>query len=343
MREKYTKNMINNGKISGLIEYLDYLKEKGLVKRRCINDLKAVIFVVLKAVDGTENWHNVGIRAIDIDVYATKFRVATLGKYAPSNYRTYKSRLKRAINWYDNFLRDSGWTPPPTMTDEDRRVKPNYDIIKNGKASGMMEYLAHLIFTTNSSRMKERRVLITVKSAALVVLKTVDGVEYWSDVDIADIDIDDYARRFKELTLNKHTSKNYRGYKNRLRRAINWYSRFLQEPWWMPTLGQNKKPNYPVCEVCDQPMSPNNGCTMRYSTINGKTYERIKNGDIDGDEQNCPECHVGIGQYHHIDCDLEVCPCCFSFLNYCECDLDSTFEFPHFLILEVLHPLNLLG
>ena len=80
-----------------------------------------------------------------------------------------------------------------------------------------------------------------------------------------------------------------------------------------------------VCKICRRSMKPKNGCGLKHILINGKLYKRIKAGDeldsIPNMDENfvCHDCNVSRGQYHHPDCDMEICPVCRDQLFLCDC------------------------
>ena len=83
-----------------------------------------------------------------------------------------------------------------------------------------------------------------------------------------------------------------------------------------------------TCKICHQTMAPNHGCTGLYAVSGGKKYKRIKAGDkLDfdpnmDDRDLCHDCGVGLGQYHHFNCDAERCPICHNQLISCDCDIE---------------------
>jgi len=81
---------------------------------------------------------------------------------------------------------------------------------------------------------------------------------------------------------------------------------------------------YPACSACHQQMKPYCGCKISHIVIDGKKYERIKAGDErhaanadTTDDVTCPECNVGMGQYHHWECGVEECPVCHDYIQQC--------------------------
>ena len=84
-----------------------------------------------------------------------------------------------------------------------------------------------------------------------------------------------------------------------------------------------------ICEACHQQVQPSIGCSVSHITIDGKKYRRIMAGDErhaanadTTDDVTCPECNVGMGQYHHWECGVEECPVCQGYLQQCGCDVE---------------------
>lgn len=101
---------IGNGKISGLIAYLDNLSTKGKVKTSAITPLKSATRAVFSVVEG-ERWEDIDTRSIDLDDYINRFKNLTIGKYDSNSYSAYRARISRVLNWYSHFLQDPGWAP----------------------------------------------------------------------------------------------------------------------------------------------------------------------------------------------------------------------------------------
>lgn len=102
--------IIGNGKISGLIAYLENLSAKGKVKSSAITPLKSAVKAIFSVVDG-EDWDNTDTRNIDLDDYINRFKNLTMGKYDSDSYGAYRARVSRALGWYGRFLQDPGWSP----------------------------------------------------------------------------------------------------------------------------------------------------------------------------------------------------------------------------------------
>lgn len=80
-----------------------------------------------------------------------------------------------------------------------------------------------------------------------------------------------------------------------------------------------------ICRICGQEMKVAKGCLASHLIHKGTPYERIKfmgtggEGKADSPGSRCPDCDAQIGQYHHMGCDLEICPICGGQLLSCKC------------------------
>lgn len=70
------------------------------------------------------------------------------------------------------------------------------------------------------------------------------------------------------------------------------------------------------CAYCGQYMDDGTSCS-RSLLHDGLIYKRIVYQDKD--DCFCHDCNVGVGQYHHLGCDMERCPICGSQLISCGC------------------------
>jgi len=113
---------IGNGKVSGLIAYLDNLSAKGKVKSSVIIPLKSAAKAVFSVVEG-EQWMDIDTRSIDLDDYTNRFKNLTIGKYDSNSYNAYRARISRALDWYSHFLQDPGWAPTVKTRKKDKAVK----------------------------------------------------------------------------------------------------------------------------------------------------------------------------------------------------------------------------
>jgi hypothetical protein len=72
-----------------------------------------------------------------------------------------------------------------------------------------------------------------------------------------------------------------------------------------------------ICRDCDQEMKDHVGCTLKTIHMHdGKTLYRIKYENM---SNNCHDCGCPPNSYHHLGCDMEICPECEGQLISCGC------------------------
>ena len=79
------------------------------------------------------------------------------------------------------------------------------------------------------------------------------------------------------------------------------------------------------CDNCNKRMLDDdiNSCTKKHIMINGIEYKRDnKYFDVGS---RCHDCNIKNvkGNYHHLGCDIERCPCCKGQLISCDCDKET--------------------
>ena len=72
------------------------------------------------------------------------------------------------------------------------------------------------------------------------------------------------------------------------------------------------------CEACGRVIGQSDGCTWGHILCDGKVYKRNRYWESD----ECPDCGAKFGQFHHLGCDMEICPICGMQLLGCDCDLE---------------------
>lgn len=82
-----------------LLSFLDYLAEKGLVKKATIVARKAAVNNVLAILDEEERSD---LRKLDVDAVAHRFSTLRGSKYSPQSLKEYRVRLRNSLS---DFLR----------------------------------------------------------------------------------------------------------------------------------------------------------------------------------------------------------------------------------------------
>lgn len=112
------------------------------------------------------------------------------------------------------------------------------NIVGNRKISGLNAYLDSLV---EKGRAKSS-VIIPLKTAVHQIFETVEK-DNWKNIDVSEIDLDDYMARFKNLALDRYNEQSYTSYKARANRALTWYNNFLQNPGWTPQIRKSPSSN----------------------------------------------------------------------------------------------------
>jgi hypothetical protein len=87
--------MLNDYSRESLLEFLDYLADKGLGNKNTIVARKAACNKMLSILDGNEASD---LRKIDLDQIATQFANLEGSKYTPESLQVYRSRVGRSLN-----------------------------------------------------------------------------------------------------------------------------------------------------------------------------------------------------------------------------------------------------
>jgi hypothetical protein len=102
----------NTGRGAGLIEFLEYVDEKGLMNASTAKAYRAAVREVLGAVEG-DDWPSFDLRTADVDDLFQRFQVKAGFRYTPRSLSTYKSRFRTAVSMYLAYIEDpGGWRPP---------------------------------------------------------------------------------------------------------------------------------------------------------------------------------------------------------------------------------------
>src|SRR5580700_10471924 len=95
----------------------------------------------------------------------------------------------------------------------------------DGKAIDLIEYLDSLVERGKATKGAVKPVRIAFRKVLEVVEKG-----NWEQIDVKNIDVDDYMARFSNLTIGTYSPESLTSYRSRMLRGINWYLKFLQTP-----------------------------------------------------------------------------------------------------------------
>jgi hypothetical protein len=89
--------------LDGLLSFLDWNAEKGMMAKNTVNGRKAAVSGVLGVLDPEEKGD---ITLIDLDAVMSRFLNLHGKKYNPSSLNVYKSRTNASINDFKKWLED---------------------------------------------------------------------------------------------------------------------------------------------------------------------------------------------------------------------------------------------
>jgi hypothetical protein len=96
--------------LNGLIEFLDYLAQKGLMAKNTVHGRKAAVSGVLGVLEPEEK---TDVTVLNLDSVMQRFVNLQGKKYNPSSLGVYKSRTNAAITDFKNWLGDPAAFKPP--------------------------------------------------------------------------------------------------------------------------------------------------------------------------------------------------------------------------------------
>jgi site-specific recombinase XerD len=102
-----------------LLDFLDYLSEKGLMERATVQARKAASSQILGILEGEEAED---VTAVDVEDVVARFGRLFGKKYTPQSLMTYKSRLRSALEDFKSYL-DNPLAFRPSVQNRDRRPK----------------------------------------------------------------------------------------------------------------------------------------------------------------------------------------------------------------------------
>lgn len=111
---------INSGTAGGMLEFLEYLINKGYAPPSAVTPWMSASRSVLQAVEG-ETWESTDIRALDLDEAFRRFETIRKGSYKAESLAAYKKRFTRAVvsyrEWLENDVRPTFGTRAPRRID----------------------------------------------------------------------------------------------------------------------------------------------------------------------------------------------------------------------------------
>lgn len=95
---------LKNGRGSGLVRFLEWAAEKGLIKPRTAAARRSAVVEILAVLD--DEGLNVNIATLDIDEALVRFENLHSAKYTPDSLKAYRSRFRGAVRDYLAYLED---------------------------------------------------------------------------------------------------------------------------------------------------------------------------------------------------------------------------------------------
>jgi hypothetical protein len=177
-----SENTINTGTGQGLVDFLTYVQDKGLLNKNTAGALRAAARELLSIEH--EDIAKIDIRELDVEQLAQRFANLRAGKFAPQSLETYQSRFRKSVSMYLRFLDNpAGWRPdvrtrPPAAPDRTRgrsNGAPPGPTLPPPASSGMIQYpfpiregvIASLTLPTDLRRAEARRLASFLESLAV--------------------------------------------------------------------------------------------------------------------------------------------------------------------------------
>ena len=177
------ENTISAGTGQGLVDFLTYVTEKGLLNKNTAGAMRAAARELLSVE--AEDLASIDVRQLDVDQLAHRFANLRAQKFAPQSLETYQSRFRKAVEMYLRFLDNpAGWRPEirtrQTPSQERMKGQPsNGDTLGSTlpppASSGMIQYpfpirdgvIASLTLPTNLRKAEAKRLASFLESLAV--------------------------------------------------------------------------------------------------------------------------------------------------------------------------------
>ncbi|HEX3536259.1 MAG TPA: hypothetical protein VHU15_05795 [Stellaceae bacterium] len=108
-----------------LVEFLDYLADKGLMAKNTAHGRKAAVTKVLSVLEPSEANN---VTTVDIDDVVRRFGNLHGKKYTPGSLGTYKSRLRSALDDFQSYLNNPLAFRPTVQARERSRPKTDKSV-----------------------------------------------------------------------------------------------------------------------------------------------------------------------------------------------------------------------
>lgn len=106
---------MRSGTAAGLIDFLKWTQEKGLVKSATAGARRSAAQKVLE-IDG-EGWRDIDVRSLDVEEQFQRFAHLRGSKYSPGSLNTYGQRFRDAVALYLEYLANpTGFRAPPSRS-----------------------------------------------------------------------------------------------------------------------------------------------------------------------------------------------------------------------------------
>jgi hypothetical protein len=112
---------INEKNVDGLLEFCDFMVDKGYATPGAIDAWKSAARRVFLTVEG-DGFGSTSIESLDLPDVLDRFETMTRGKYKKESIRSYSSRIERAVEAYLGYL-DTGQPPRLRRVSASKKAK----------------------------------------------------------------------------------------------------------------------------------------------------------------------------------------------------------------------------
>jgi hypothetical protein len=117
-------NEIANGNAAGMLQFLDYLVEKGYAPPNSVRPWRLAARKILESMEG-EDYGSVSVLEINPDEYMDRFVNKKRHEYKAESLAAYRTRFKRAVESYQAYLTEgNAWKPPSFKGARPRSAAP---------------------------------------------------------------------------------------------------------------------------------------------------------------------------------------------------------------------------